>query len=262
MRPMVSSGSPSISTPEYWWYRARADLLHVALGRYAGQVERCLDVGSADGPSVDWLRRSGPRVALDMDPRGLQPGDVCGSALQLPFADECFDVVAAFDVIEHCEPEQLALAEISRVLRPGGRLLMSVPAYEWAWTHHDDLNHHHRRYTRRRAVQAVVNQGFEVERASYMFASTFPMFAVSRLVERWRQRNVPPPDLGPEGVPPLPEVGAVAERVLLGASRAESRALRRWDLPFGSSVVVAARKPEAVAPRAATRHAAKEGAVG
>ena len=111
---MTRGLSPSIQDPTYWWYRARADLLHAALGAYAGDRPRVLDVGSADGPSVEWLRASGDRVALDIDRRGLLPGDVCGSALALPFADAAFDVVAAFDVIEHCHPEARALSEIGR----------------------------------------------------------------------------------------------------------------------------------------------------
>ena len=88
-------------------------------------------------------------MMLDIDPRGLEPGGVCGSALALPFGDATFDVVCAFDVVEHCEPEALALAELARVLKPGGRLLISVPAYQWAWTEFDEENGHHRRYTRR-----------------------------------------------------------------------------------------------------------------
>ena len=227
----------------YWWYRARADLLHAALGAYAGDRPRVLDVGSADGPSVEWLRASGDRVALDIDRRGLLPGDVCGSALALPFADAAFDVVAAFDVIEHCEPEARALSEVTRVLAPGGRLLMSVPAYQWAWTRFDEQNCHHRRYTRRRAVTAVEAHGLDVLRVSYMFAGTFPLFALNRLTTRLRERVAPPSVVGTDEAPSLPRVGPAAERVLVGLTRVDRGVLRRWDLPFGSSVVLAARKP-------------------
>lgn len=189
-------------------------------------------------------------MALDVDPRGLEPGDVCGSVTELPFADGTFDVVAAFDVIEHCEPETVALAEVARVLAPGGVLLMSVPAYQWAWTHFDEQNHHHRRYTRRRAVAAVEEQGLAVLRASYFFAGTFPFFAADRLRTRWRERGTAAPPTAGAG-PPLPEVGAPVERLLLGASRIDRALLSRWNLPFGSSVVVAAWKPGPVEGAAA-----------
>ncbi len=242
---MGETGSPSIGQPDYWWYRARGELLHAALVDHLGAPARLLDVGSADGPSVGWLRGHGHRVALDLDPRGLAPGDVCGSATRLPFADASFDVVAAFDVIEHCEPEADALAEVARVLAPGGRFLMSVPAYRWAWTSFDDHNHHHRRYTRRRATAAVEAAGLEVLRATYLFTGTFPFFAADRVRTRLRERRVKPAPLAPGDVPPLPQVGRGVERVLMGATRLDARLVGRVDLPFGSSVVVAARKPGA-----------------
>jgi SAM-dependent methyltransferase len=236
-------GSPSIQSPDYWWYRARADLLQTALLPFVGSPQRGLDVGSADGPSVGWLRGTGCRwVSLDIDPRGLTPGDICGSATRLPFSDGAFDLVAAFDVIEHCDPEDAALAEVSRVLAPGGRLLMSVPAYEWAWTHFDEQNHHFRRYTRGRAAAAVARNGLEIMRASYMFAGTFPLFAASRVVTRVRERGKPAAALGADDVPQLPAVSPALEALLMSATRLERRALAKWNLPFGSSVVVAARK--------------------
>lgn len=243
-KPANTVGSPSIAQGDYWWYRARAELLQAALEPYVGTPKRLLDVGSADGPSVSWLRgRAEQHVSLDVDPRGLAAGGVCGSAIQLPFADRVFDVVAAFDVIEHCEPESKALAEVARVLTPGGRLLMSVPAYQWAWSNHDNWNHHHRRYTRKRAVAAVSAAGLEVHRVTYAFAATFPMFAVSRLGDRIKERGKSTPKLPKGGVPPLPEVSAAVERVLLAASGLDRRLLRQHNLPFGSSVMVAATRP-------------------
>lgn len=243
MRSMTEAGSPSIAHPDYWWYRARRDLLRSAVEEFVGEEPRLLDVGSADGPSVDWLRGRGHRVALDLDPRGLEPGDVCGSATGLPFRDGSFDLVAAFDVIEHCEPESVALSEVARVLVPGGRLLMSVPAYQWAWTHFDDQNHHHRRYTRKRAVAAVERAGLQVVRATYVFTGTFPFFAADRLRTRIGQRGQEAPVLAPGEVPPLPEMNPSVERFLMALTRVDQRLLRRADLPFGSSVVVAAEKP-------------------
>ena len=238
---MTEAGSPSIDVPDYWWYRARAELLETVLSEHIGEPRRLLDVGSADGPSVSWLRGHGKQVALDVDPRGLGPGGVCGSALELPFGDEVFDVVAAFDVIEHCDPEAQALGEVYRVLTPGGRFLMSVPAYQWAWTQFDDHNHHFRRYTRRRAVQALSEVGFTVDRATYMFGATFPLFAVQRLVTRMKERGRKS-KLPAGEVPALPEVSKGAEQLLMGLSGLDRKMLGRRNLPFGSSVVVVARK--------------------
>jgi SAM-dependent methyltransferase len=235
----TGAGSASIDQPEYWWYRARAELLRAAVGRFVGEPRRVLDVGSADGPSIGWLRGRGQQVSLDIDPRGLDTGGVCGSALALPFADESFDVVAAFDVIEHCDPESAVVSELARVLTPEGRMLISVPAYTWVWTRFDELSGHYRRYTRRRAIEAVRAAGLTVDRATYVFMSVFPIFAVDRLRTRVRERVTD--GAGPD-VATLPRVSSTVERTLMALSRLDQRLLQRFDLPFGSSVVVAATK--------------------
>ncbi len=235
-------GSPSIDQPDYWWYRARSELLRVALERYVGAPGRILDVGSADGPSIGWLRGRGHHVSLDLDPRGLARGGVCGSVLSLPFADGVFDVVTAFDVVEHCAPEHAALDELRRVLAPGGRLLLSVPAYQWAWTGFDVENGHHRRYTRLRATQAVERSGLVVDRATYAFMSVFPAFTAERLVRRVRER-LDGAAHAPADVVGVPQVSARVERMLMLLTRLDERLLHDRNLPFGSSVFVAATKP-------------------
>jgi SAM-dependent methyltransferase len=229
-------GSSSLDQPDYWWFRARAELLHTVLGPYFGQPATILDVGSADGPSVAWMRGGHRRVTLDLFPRGLTPGEgVCGSAEALPFADHSFDVVAAFDVVEHCRSESLAMAELARVLRPGGRMLLSVPAYQWAWSDHDVQAGHQRRYTWPRLGRLVEDSGMQVLRATYAFGGVFPIF----LAERARRRLAPPAS----GDTRLPQVSPRVDQVLMGLCAMVARVLRRRDLPFGSSVFLAAVKP-------------------
>ncbi|MCW2754122.1 MAG: class SAM-dependent methyltransferase [Marmoricola sp.] len=233
---MVQPPSPSMAQPDYWWYRARSELLRTIVEPFIGDPATVLDVGSADGPSVGWMRQRGHRVALDLDFEALGPGDVCASALDMPFADGSFDLVAAFDVLEHCEPESRAVEEIARVLRPGGRLLIAVPAYQWAWTTFDRDIGHHRRYTRKRLVGALEAAGLEVQRSTYMFAGTLPMFTAERLARKMRKEPTGP-DTG------LPQISPVAERILLGLCNVDGRILRKRNLPFGSSVVAVATRP-------------------
>lgn len=229
LSPTGQPWSASLRQPEYWWYQARSFLLEASIGNGV-PAARALDVGSADGPSVGWLEAE-RLVSLDVDPQGLTPGGVCGSALALPFRDATFDLVSAFDVLEHCEPESGALGELHRVLTPRGRLLLSVPAYQWAWSDHDVAAGHHRRYTRDRLVGALEGAGFHVDRCTHIFGATFPMFAAERLARRLRPRR---------NEARLPTPPPAVSSMLLGLCRAEQRWLRRRDLPFGSSVVVAA----------------------
>jgi SAM-dependent methyltransferase len=229
-------GSSSLQCEGYWWHRARTDLLAAVMSPHLAAPRRTLDVGSADAPSVGWMRGAQQHVSLDLFADGLRPGEgVVGSATDLPFADGTFDVVSAFDVVEHCADDSRAVAELVRVLAPGGRLLLSVPAYQWAWSDHDVRAGHHRRYTRAGIVRLVEGSGLQVLRATYAFAGVFPLFAAERLRRRLRP--------APAGDSRLPQVSPAVDRALMGACHAEARLLRRTDLPFGSSVFVAAVRP-------------------
>jgi SAM-dependent methyltransferase len=228
--------SPSMKHPDYWWYRARSRMLHTIVGPALGSPDRVLDVGSADGPSVAWMQGRGRRVAVDLDMAALKTGDVCASALALPFADSVFDVITAFDVLEHCEPEARAMAEFARVMRPGGRLLLAVPAYQWAWSDFDRDIGHYRRYTRSSLTAAVLEAGLVVDRVTYMFAGTLPFFAAERLSRRFRGLE------GRHTIEP-PHVSPLQEKLFMALCAADNRYLSRGNLPFGSSVVAVATKP-------------------
>jgi len=231
--------SASLRQPGYWWYRARSGLLRVALADFVGTPTRVLDVGSADGPSVGWLRGDHQHVTLDVSAQGLVPGEgVCGSVLALPFDDATFEVVGAFDVLEHCEPESQAMRELVRVLSPGGRLLLSVPAYQWAWTNHDVQAGHHRRYTRGRLLRTVRDAGLVPRRSTYAFTFVFPLFVAERVLRLVNQAR------GRRQGQRLTPVPATLERLLMLLCSIDARLLAGRDLPFGSSVLVAAVKAE------------------
>lgn len=226
-------GSGSIENPDYWWYVARSRLLEVVFGGLLNSRGRLLDIGSADGPSVDWLDQRMRRVATDRDPSGLVPGDICADGLQLPFKTGSFDVVSAFDVIEHFADDARLLHEIRRVLKPDGRLILSVPAYQWAWSDFDESAGHFRRYTKRSMQRLLERNGFVVERATYAFMGTFLPFLMDRLTARVLSRQG-------ERVSDS-ELPRVVSWLLLKMSSLDARLLAEHDLPFGSSVLAAAR---------------------
>lgn len=226
--------SSSLQNPTHWWYVARSDLLERVVSAALPPGGLVLDVGSADGPSVTWLKDRCRWLPVDIDPRGLPPGGVCASGLALPFRSGALDAVSAFDVIEHFEDEEAILAELRRVVRPGGVLVASVPAYTWAWSSHDVAAGHHRRYTRARFVGALERAGFRVERSTYAFAASFPFFALDRLRERFLSRA--------SAHRPVTALPRPLERFLGALARIDAWLLDRVDLPFGSSIFVVARR--------------------
>lgn len=238
-------GSASLDNAAYWWYTVRGELLERVFRPFVPAGGRVLDVGSADAPSNAWMAQICNKTAMDLDPRGLDldAGDVVGSVTAIPFPDATFDAVSAFDVIEHVSDEKLALDEILRVLKPGGHFLMAVPSYEWAWSSHDEASGHVRRYTKKRAVRALVRSGFEVVRTTYAFTGVFPFFTAERLGRKITDRARTTPIRDENAVPVLPQPSAWQNRLLLGASRLDEALIARTDLPFGSSFFAAARKP-------------------
>jgi SAM-dependent methyltransferase len=117
------------------------------------------------------------------------------SVTSLPFADGYFDLAVCLDVIEHIEDEHGALSELCRVVRPGGGLLITVPAYQWLWSEHDEINHHQRRYTRSRLSRAAAAAGWETVRATYFNGLLLPIAVPYRLLARRAHVEGPSSDL-------------------------------------------------------------------
>lgn len=231
----VAGRSGSLAAPTYWWYVARERLFESVFGRRVAAGARILEVGSADGPSVRWLRDRGWCVATDIDLGALGSGGVCASVTGLPFRDGGFDAVAAFDVVEHVEDDLAALRELRRVVCPGGQVLLSVPAYRWAWSQLDELAGHHHRYTRRDLADRVLQAGFEVQRVTHAFAAVFPFFIMDRL--RARLTGAPPER------PASSRTSRRMQRLLLALTAMDVWWLKRRDLAFGSSIMLVARRP-------------------
>ena len=180
----------------HWWYRGMRAISAALLARPYGERRdlRMLDAGCGTGGDARSLARYGHVVGLDFASEAAAlvgaslPGRFArGSVLALPFAANSFDLVTSFDVLYHqgVPDEALALAETRRVLCPGGRVLLRLPAYEWLRSRHDRQVHTRRRYTAREARQLLEAAGFVVERVSYALCLLFPLPALSRLAERF-----------------------------------------------------------------------------
>jgi SAM-dependent methyltransferase len=157
-----------------------------------------------------------------------------GRGERIPVITSSIPSVVALDVYEHIADDETALSETFRILQPGGVLVLSVPAFRWLWGPHDVALMHHRRYSRKEIVEKLSTAGFVVERASYAIFFLFPAVVLIRLIDKALNRS---PEVR------LPKVPGMINRLLIGLQRFESRLLESFPLPFGSSVVVVAKKP-------------------
>jgi len=225
-----------------WWYAGMRSISLALLDRVLPRGGlRLLDAGCGTGWNLHVLRRYGKPVGVDRAALALRFGHERGVALagadlaQLPFADAAFDVVTAFDVLYHqwITDEPAVVQELRRVLRPGGWLLVRVPARSWLRGAHDEEVLTRRRYTRRELVRLLADGGFEVERATYCNTLLLPVVALHRALDRWSRR-------GGSDVGFLPRPFEMLFRALL---EIEAFWLARFTLPLGSSVLVLARRP-------------------
>jgi SAM-dependent methyltransferase len=179
----------------HWWYGGMRAIAAALLDEvYRGRCDlRILDAGCGTGGNAIFLRRYGQVIGFDLAAEALElggarlPGVLArGSVQAIPFADARFDVVTSFDVLYHraVPDEARALSEMRRVLRPGGRLLIRLPAYEFLRSKHDRAVHTRRRYTAAQARRLLRDHGFAVERCSYINSLLFPLPLAQRLLER------------------------------------------------------------------------------
>jgi SAM-dependent methyltransferase len=112
-----------------------------------------------------------------------------GSVLEMPFGDGEFDLAVSLDVIEHLEDDRAALRELRRTVKPGGALLVTVPAYQWLWSGHDEINHHHRRYTSASLRQAAEAAGWQTARTTHFNSLLLPVAILLRVLERFNPKT-------------------------------------------------------------------------
>jgi SAM-dependent methyltransferase len=176
----------------HWWYRGRRTVIErVLAGMRLPARARILDAGCGSGRNMVELARHGTVTGVELSAtsvqlaRGRETGEVIeGSVLEMPFAADSFDLAVSLDVIEHLEDDLGALREMRRAVTPGGSLLVTVPAYPWLWSGHDEINHHHRRYTRRSLERVASEAGWEQVRTTYFNSLLLPAAIILRVLDR------------------------------------------------------------------------------
>ncbi|MBA2466129.1 MAG: class I SAM-dependent methyltransferase [Sphingomonas sp.] len=210
----------------HWWYRARREVLAALIRRRVGPPEGAavLEVGCGTGHNLAMLGQFGAVDALELDASARA---VAEQRLGRPVMDSPlpelhgvrhahYDLIGAFDVIEHIADDRAAITSLARRLKPGGALVVSVPAHQWMWSAHDTVNHHHRRYSKRTLRRLFDGSPLRLEAIGYFNSLLFPLAVAQRLASRVSGKDSSELSLPPRPVNYALERGFAAERLLIG----------------------------------------------
>jgi SAM-dependent methyltransferase len=234
----------------YWWFVARRRLVRDLLARHLGRPDgsarplRILDVGCGTGATFQVLEGYGRPVGIDRSPEALRycrrRGDhalVLARGEALPVQSSSVDAITALDLLEHIAEDGEAMRESARALRPGGLLVVTVPALPWLWSEHDEALDHLRRYRAGELRRALEQAGLEVVRLSPVITLLLLPIGALRLAQRAVRRRRTRPQTA-FIIPPR-----AANWLLTALLWLENQWALRWNLPVGVSLMAVARKP-------------------
>lgn len=228
---------------DHWWFVARRRILKRLIERIVRppQKARILEVGCGTGHNLAMLKSFGSLEASELDrcaravaskrlPRKVKEAKLPDLSM---FERNGYDLIALLDVLEHVGDDLGSLRAIHRRLKPGGALLMTVPANPWMWSAHDAAHHHFRRYTKKQLEELFLRSGLEIQLLSYFNTLLFPLVAAARIVSKITRRG--------SADDKLP--GATVNAALNKIFGLEAGLLGRAPMPFGVSLVAIVRRP-------------------
>jgi SAM-dependent methyltransferase len=230
---------------QHWWFVGRRAIVDKVIRNLTlPKNPKILEAGCGTGGNLSMLARYGRVSAMELDDvackianeRQVTQVRLGNLPSRIPFTDE-YDLIAILDVLEHLDDDLAALLALHAKLKPGGWLLITVPAYQFLWSQHDEINHHKRRYLLRGLRQVVRKTGFSIHYSSYFNTFLFPIIAGVRCVKkllRFESNSVGDSDLT------LPSKPVNQILSLLFAS--ERHLVGRVVLPFGVSILLLAQK--------------------
>lgn len=227
----------------HWWHKAKRDLTVSLIKKFAPVTKhlKIIDIGCGTGKNVEVFSRFGESWGIDTSPaaiafckkRGLS-NIVLSEGEKTPFENNSFDVVTMLDVLEHAD-DQKVIAEIKRILKPGGIVIANVPAYQFMWSQWDTVLHHKRRYTTETLKKLLVSGGFQLELVSFSQSFLlFPVYIIRRLKEIWYKNKTYESDFRTS----FPGMHTLLSKFAL----IERSSAVRGKIPFGLSVVAVAKK--------------------
>ncbi len=236
----------------HWWFASRTRAILAYLDRYvgAGKGLQVLDVGCGAGNMMHHLAHYGHVVGVDNNPKPLEVArqrglDVrAGTADALPFGESEFDLLTVLDTVEHVPAEARVFEECHRVLRRGGKVLITGPAFMFLWSRNDVINMHQRRYTVSELRGKLEAHGFKVLRISYNNFFIFPLAALLILLRRGRaEPELASPHFDEDAYQvEMEPASPTVNRVLTFVGKIEVALLKRVSLPFGTSIIAIAEK--------------------
>lgn len=219
----------------HWWYRARRQVLSSLIGRMQLPPNaKLLEIGCGTGHNLQMLGGFGHVDALELDDeaRDLAEKRLGRKIMQAPLPElnevknRHYDLIGAFDVIEHIADDTAAIASIATKLKPNGKFVMTVPAHQWMWSAHDVVNHHQRRYSKRGLRRLIEESPLRLERVGYFNSFLFPAALAERMAAKLRGK-----ESGDLDLPAAPLNAA-----LRGVFAAERHFVGRIPLPMGLSL--------------------------
>lgn len=235
----------------HWWFVARRKIIFAVLSRFLSGPTAILDAGCGTGRMLLDLSRFGEVSGIDESPEGVAYAHARGflgvyQALitAIPFPDASFEAVTCLDVLEHTADDRAAIKELGRVLRPGGILLITVPAFRFLWSGHDVALSHMRRYRAGEIRRLVESAGLDVLKLSYFNTILFPGVVVTRRCRALFARPESAPSSDTFRMP-----SSIANATFLRLFQSEAALLSFLDLPFGASIMCVGRKPRVVEDR-------------
>jgi SAM-dependent methyltransferase len=238
----------------HWWWLARRTLLKRFLKRFpkpssAQQEISILEAGCGTGGNLKMLSQFGEVYGMELDDvaRSIainrQIGEIRAGRLpdQIPFGEKTFDWVVLLDVLEHLDDDKGALKALFERVKPGGHLLLTVPAYMFLWSEHDQSHQHKRRYVKNQLRQRVEEAGFQIQFLSYYNTLLFPLIAAIRIFKNRIKKTGEACEKGDDTKAP----NAIVNRILQSVFASERFFLGPMSFPFGVSLIVTAKRPTA-----------------
>jgi SAM-dependent methyltransferase len=230
---------------EHWWFCGRRAIAEAVIrGLDLPAKATIVEIGAGTGGNMRMLEQFGAVTAVEMSDlareiaREKTGRDFLAGHLpdNIPVAPQSCDFVCLFDVLEHVAEDEASLRAIREMLKPGGRVILTVPAHQWLWSTHDVGLHHMRRYSRNLLRERIEKAGFAIDRMSYTNAALFPAAVLARLVDRVRNPTRP----AGHATPPKPVNAAM--KALFSA---EGLIVPNTALPFGISLLAVFRNDAA-----------------